>query len=155
MSETEPANPFAQLFEFQRRAVEQSRRAFHQSAEFQKQMNHFVTDGMTSQQNVSRKGTDFARTATEAYIDAMEASVPGDGPAFDQLHGMVRDQFDAMDEMTADTWDAMERAMEENATAYDEFVENYLETVDDAVDVYLDALREAEHRSASTTEGTE
>jgi hypothetical protein len=147
MSDT--ANPFAQMFDLQRRAVEQSQRTFHQSMEFQKQMTHLATDSMESQRNLSRKGTDFARTAAQAYLDALETSVPGDEPAFEEMHAMVADQFDAMDEMTEDTWEAMERAFDENAAAYDEFVDRSLESVDDAVEMYLDTLQAAEDQSAT------
>jgi hypothetical protein len=154
MSESEPriSNPFAQMFDLQRRTMEQSQQTFHQGMEFQKQMAHLAVDTVRSQRSMSRKSTDLARTAVEASLDSMEASMPGGGPGFDQLHAVVREQFDAVDDMNEEMWDAIERTLDENAEAYDEFVDRYMDTVDDATDVYVESVEEASERTESMRE---
>ncbi|AFK21052.1 PHA granule structural protein PhaP (plasmid) [Haloferax mediterranei ATCC 33500] len=151
---SEQANPFTQFFQLQRRSIEQSQRSMHQGIEFQKQVTRMMVDGMKAQQSVSRKGTDFARTAVKSYFEMMDSSVPGDNRMYADVKDAMDEQFDSIDEMTEQTWDVMEESFEENADAMDEIMEQSLEYLDDATEVYLEGLQEIEETSAQVTPDT-
>lgn len=141
MSESQP-NPFASMMQMQKRAVEQSQQAVHEGVKMQKQMLDAFVDGLETQESVQRKGSDAARTAYEASIDAMSASVPGGRSASESTRRMVDDQFAAADDLSEQTWTAIEEGARENADAFDAYLEGSLDLFDESVSAYLDYLAE-------------
>lgn len=152
MSDSNPqthgtTDPFTSFFAAQRRMMEQSQRLFHQSVEFQRRSMKTMVDGMDASQSLQKKGADTTRTAVEAYLDAMEASVPMGAPMFESMHAMVRGQFEAANDISDQTWEAMRAGMEDGTETYDDLLEDYLALVDDSVESYVRTLDEfdAEH----------
>lgn len=145
-------NPFTAMFDMQRRSMEQSQKAFHQSLEFQKQATKLFRESLHSQKSVQQKGMDVSKTAVEAYLDMLEATVPGDEATYDSLHEAVEEQFEAFHEISDQSWEAFEGGIEENSTAYDEFVDDYASYVDDSVDAYKKMLGQAEEQTEVVAE---
>lgn len=149
MSET--SNPFAAMFEMQRRSMEQTQKAVHQSLNFQKQTAKLFRDSLHSQKAVQEKSMDVSQTAVEAYLDMLEATVPGDETAYDSMHEAVADQFEALHGANEETWAAFEETLEENGHAFEDFVDQYGEYLDDSVDAYMETLGQVEDQTEAAT----
>ena len=150
MSET--TNPFAATFELQRQAIEQSRQMLHRNAEIGKQANRIALDSIGSGESVQRTGNDLAHSSVNAYVNAMERTVPGDNVAFENIQDVIEDQFEAVNTVNAETWDGLRDVMEQNTTAYEEFVDQYLEMIDGSCDASLEALSNLEDETVAATE---
>lgn len=142
MSERGTVDPYRHFLDAQRRAIEQGRRLAHQGVDLQQQSMRLAVDEMDVQRSLQKKGIDVTRTAVGAYLDAMEASIPGSTPAFANAHALVRGQFEATNELTDRTWEAVRASADEGAAASEELLDGYLGLLDESVEAYVRTLDE-------------
>lgn len=150
MSET--SNPFTALFEMQRRTLQQGQRTLEQSTQMHQQMTDAFLDTMDTQKETQKKGVGTMKSATDAYLDAVESMTPGDTVAFEDAHAAVDDQFEAFDEVHSQLWDAFERNVRENADAYETASDRYLSLLNDSLDLLVEANRQWEEQSVAAAE---
>jgi hypothetical protein len=145
-------NPFGAMIRMQRRSIEQTRKAMHEGAELNKRMSELFMESMDASQSVQRRSNDLARTAVEAYFDAVESSMPGDATAFRNVQTILDDQFEAMDEVSEQSWEAFESGFEDNVEAYEEFVDRFAAMMDDSFEAYADSMDEFERMSSEAVQ---
>ncbi|MDS0295250.1 hypothetical protein [Halogeometricum luteum] len=139
-------NPFTGYLDAQRRVAEQMRSLVHLNAEFQRHSLRTAPARLDAQQSLQNKEVDVGRTAVEAYLDAVEASVPTDSAAFEGLHTLVDRQTEAAHELTDRTWEAVRAGVEGNAELYEQLLAEYVSLVDDSFDTYARTLDGFERR---------
>jgi hypothetical protein len=148
-------NPFASMFEMQRRTLQQGQRTLEESMRTQRQLTDAFLDTMDSQKETQKKGVGVMKSATDAYIDAMASMTPGDEAAVEDAHAAVDDQFEAFDEVHSQLWEAFERNARESADAYESVSERYLALVNDSFDVMVETNRQWEDQSVAAAEAVE
>ena len=152
---SEAQNPFASMFEMQRRAMEQGQRTLEQSVTMQQQLTDAFLDTMDSQRETQKKGVGVMKSATNAYLDAFETSMPGETAAIEDAHTAVDDQFEAFDEVHSQMWDAFERNVRENANAYRNVSDRYLTMMNDSLNFAIEANRQWQEQSVAATQAVE
>lgn len=147
MSDT--GDPFAALFDAQRRAIEQNRTAMHRAVELSKRAGEVSLGGVESAKSVQRSGNGLVRAATLSSLDSMSDSMPGGARATRDARDLLSAQFDGTDDVTDQTWDAVHDVLEQDVRALETFADQYVEAVDWSTDLALEALSWTEE-SAST-----
>lgn len=142
---SEIRDPVTTAFDFQRSAIEQSKRAVEQSVDLQKRTARAFVNSLDAQQSAQKQTTEVLESAIEASLTAFKASAPGNAAGnVEEFERVLEEQFRTADEIQDESWASMKRALEEGVEAYDSIADAYLETVDASFDALLEANERAE-----------
>lgn len=145
-------NAFTPLFEMQRTMIDQNRTALHESMKAQQTAVEAMQGGMEGQRTFAERNVDLSKSATHAYIDAVEDVLPEDAAEFDEIRATVDDGFEALEESQAEVWEALTDAVEESNVAYEELTDSYLDAVDSSFDAFLEGHERLEASFDSAAE---
>jgi hypothetical protein len=152
MSENADTNPFSTAFEFQRTALRQSQEAVERAFDLQRDVNDAVLDSMTAGKSSRRESAELVRRSIVAYLDAVEATVPGSGAAVSELRRSVDETFDGLFESQEDAFDTAEEGVERSIESYDELSGEYVRTLEQQLDALLEAHETLEDDTVETFE---
>lgn len=136
-------NPFDALIDTQRRTIEQSTTALHQSVEMGTRANEMALTSLNSTRSVQQRGMELAQSTTKASIDAM-GPVSGGEMRMDGFQEMIDDQFETANEINDETWNVIHEMMTQTSEASEEIAELYLALVDASSEATLHALETLE-----------
>lgn len=148
-------NPIGTMFELQRSTIENTQQLFHQSLDAQTRMVKLFADA-TERSDVAREqGEAVALAATNAYFDAMAASIPGDAEGVEGLRESTLEQMDVAIDANEDAWEASQELVAQNADVFEEFAGEYVTVVDDAFDAFLQGHEQAEVGARRATDAVQ
>lgn len=132
------SNTTTPLFELQRTAIEQNRKAFHETVEAQKTAFNSLVDGIEANRELTERNADLSRSALLAYVDAVETVLPEDATDFAEVREAVDDGYETWTDSQADAWDQLVAAVTDSGDAYEEIADAYVQTVDSSFDAFLE-----------------
>jgi len=139
----------------QRTLIDQNRKAFADSVEAQKTAIESFADGVEDSKTLTERNVELSKSATHAYIDALETAVPADVADFDDLRATVDEGYEAVEQSQAEAWDAVHEAVEHSNATVEEFADTYLEAVDSSFDAFLQSHEQIEASVDSATEAVD
>ena len=148
-------SPVTPVFEFQRTAIEQTHRVFQRSVEFQQSVNGAFVDGFDSAADVSERGNDLLRRSVDAYLDAVETTVPGGADVVADVRENVDEQFDTLEESQSEALETIEANLKEGSESVDELLEDFLDQLDEQVQSLLETSESLEDQTVEALEELE
>jgi hypothetical protein len=114
--------------------MEEMRRNAHLGSAVLRQMSVAGIDNADTSVAVWTKEMDFARTVTDASLEAVAEVTPWNEAAVRVAEETVDEWFDAMLKANEESWRLFRRRFEETAEGYGDVLERYDELVDSTVD---------------------
>jgi thiamine kinase-like enzyme len=151
---SEYTTPISTAFELQRTAIKQSQEAFERSLALQRDVSDAMLDGLDGTEEGQRATVELAHRSILAYLDAVEASVPGSAGSVREVRRTVDEQFEELLATHAEAFDAAEEEWGRGADSYEELTQDYLDAVEDQLDLLLQAHEDLERTTVETIDRT-
>ena len=139
-------------FEMQRGIMQQNQQAVDQFLDAQRTASQAFVDALESVRVAQEQNVDLTRDAVHAYLDALEQVTPETDLSV--VREQVEDNLEQLEEVHADTWEGMLDAVEDSQDSVEEYGESYGDMVESSFDSFLDAHEtvEANLEDAETVE---
>ena len=132
--------PPSAVLEWQRAALEQTRRTTERMMDFQQDVLHAWLGSWRSQEEVQQHGIEAARSMTNASLALVASAQPGDRSTatMDEFRAAVDDQFAELAERHHELVDSLETVAEGNVDAYDELSDELVDAYGDQWDAAIE-----------------
>lgn len=148
-------NPIVAGFELQRRAIEASQEALTESVELQRRFGEALLEGVETTEDVQRRGVETSRNGLHAYLDAIEATMPGSEEAVSEIRETADEQFDTLEDRHAEAFETVGEELEDGTDTYAELTTESLESLTENLDAVLDTHEAVEAQTLEALERTE
>jgi len=145
-------SPVSTMFDVQRTAIEQSRKAMTQTIEAQQQFAESMMDFDAAKQ-MNGRGYEAAHTMVDAYFDAIEATVPAEqATALEDVRTTMLDQLDALEANQTEALETFEATVADATELTNEGLDAFLAALDEQIDAMLELHGDLETQTVETVD---
>ena len=134
------------MFDVQRTAIKQSKRAMKRGFAAQQNVNRLALNGFKQQESLQRQSLELAQATTNAYM-SLAASMMGTQGSREQRQ-TVDEAFSRLKDTHSEYFDAVERELDRSVESFDDLSDEYVDAFDQQVDQLLESHQTVEDQTA-------